>query len=79
MLVNVVEFLVKNLVNDPEMVSVKQFDDEDSITIEVMVSSADMGRVIGRDGKVASAIRTFVRAVSYHQNMKKVNINIDSF
>ena len=73
------EFLVKNLVTDPETVSVKQFDDEDSITIEVLVSSDDMGKVIGRKGMIAKAIRTIVQASSKLNNERRVKINIDSF
>ena len=73
------EFLVKNLVTDPETVSVKQFDDEDSITIEVLVSSDDMGKVIGRKGMIAKSIRTIVQASSKLNNERRVKINIDSF
>ena len=43
-----ISYLVKNLVSNPEMVSVKQFDDEENVvTIEVLVSSSDIGAVIG--------------------------------
>ena len=73
------EFIVKNLVNDPDSVSVKQIDDEDLITIEVLVSSDDMGKVIGKRGMIASAIRTVVQASSLLNNERFVKINIDSF
>lgn len=76
---NLTEFLVKNLVKSPDMVSVKAFDDEDVITIEVLVSDDDMGRVIGKKGMIASAIRTIVQASSYLNHEKRVVINIDSF
>ena len=79
MLVEVTEFLVKSLVTEPDLVSVKEYDDEDVITLEILVSSDDMGKVIGKDGKVASALRTLVRAVSYKNTKKRININIDSF
>ncbi len=72
------EFLVKNLVKDTDMVSVKAFEDEDLITIEVLVSDDDMGRVIGKKGMIASAIRIIVQASSYLNNEKKVHINIAS-
>ena len=52
---NLTEFLVKSLVKNPDMVSVKAFDDEDKITIEVLVSSDDMGRVIGKNGMIVSS------------------------
>ena len=60
------EYLVKNLVKDPDSVSVKQFEEEDDmIIIEVLVSDDDMGSVIGRGGAIANAIRTIVQASSY--------------
>ena len=73
------EFIVKNLVNDPDSISVKQIDDEDLITIEVLVSSEDMGKVIGKRGMIASSIRTIVQASSRLNNERRVKINIDSF
>lgn len=77
-LVELTEFLVKNLVEDPETVSVRQIEDDDVITIEVLVSEDDIGAVIGSGGQVASAIRTIVYASSYVHDNKKVRINIDS-
>lgn len=73
------EFLVKSLVKNPDMVSVKAFDDEDKITIEVLVSAEDMGRVIGKKGMIVSAIRTIVQASSYLNHEKHTVINVDSF
>ena len=73
--------LVKALSVNKEAVSVKEFasDDEDTIVIQVMIDSSDMGRVIGKAGKVANSIRTIVQASSYLKDNKKVKINIDSF
>ena len=74
------EFLVKSLVRDPEMVAVKELDgEEDSLIIQVLVDKDDMGAVIGKEGKIANAIRTLVQASSYVNGNKKVKINIDSF
>jgi len=79
-LVELTEHLIKSLVKEPDMVSVKQFDDEEEmITIQVLVNDSDMGAVIGRGGNIANAIRTIVQASAYANNMKKVKINIDSF
>ena len=80
-LVELTEFLVKSLVVDKENVSVKEFesDEENTILIQVLVSSDDMGRVIGKGGKLANAVRTLVQASSYMKENKKVRINIDSF
>lgn len=75
------EEIVKSLVSDPDNVSVKQFEseDENEIIIQVLVSENEIGRVIGKSGKVANAIRTLVQASSYLKDNKKVRINIDSF
>ena len=74
------EFLVKSVVKEPDMVRVKAFEDEeDKIVIEVLVSNEDMGRVIGRKGVIANAIRTIVQSSSYIHENKLVTINIDSF
>lgn len=74
------EFLVKNLTKEPDLVSVKQFEDgEEEITIQVLVDQADMGAVIGKGGNIANSIRTIVQAASYMKKLGKVRINIDSF
>ena len=80
-LVLLTEELVKALALNKESVSVKEFpsDDEDTIVIQVMIDSSDMGRVIGKAGKVANSIRTIVQASSYLKDNKRVKINIDSF
>lgn len=74
------EFLVKSVVKEPDMVRVKAFDDEENkVVIEVLVSQEDMGRVIGKKGAIANAIRTIVQASSYIHDNQFVTINIDSF
>lgn len=73
------EVLIRSLVKDPDSVSVRQFDDEeDFITIEVLVNESDMGAVIGRKGITAQSIRTIVQAAAYINGEKKVRINMDS-
>ena len=79
-LAELTEFLVKSVVTDPDMVSIKQFeDDEDYITIQVLVDDSVIGSVIGKNGIIANAIRTIVQASAYANGLKKVKINIDSF
>ena len=79
-LVELTEYLIKSLVKDPEMVSVKKFDDdEETITIQVLVDNDDMGAVIGKGGATANAIRTIIQASAYINKDKRVKINIDSF
>lgn len=79
-LVVLTETIVKALVKNPESVSVKQFEtDEDYILIQVMIDKDAMGSIIGREGRIANAIRTVVQASSFINENKKVRINIDSF
>lgn len=80
-LVKLTETLIKELVNDPEEVSVKEFEseDENNIIIEVLVSEKELGKVIGRNGKTISAIKTIVQASASINQNKKVNINVDSY
>ena len=80
-LVLLTEELVKALAVNKDDVSVKEFptDEENEILIQVMVNSDDIGRVIGKNGKNANAIRILVQASSFLKDNKRVKINIDSF
>ena len=80
-LVKMTEYLVKKVVANEELVTVKEFpsDNEKEIIIEVLVDESDIGRVIGKNGKTANAIRTLVQASSYLQENKRVKINIENF
>ena len=61
-------------------ISVKEFPSEnDEINIEVMIPEDQMGKVIGKQGRIAKSIRTIVQASSYINGNKRVNINIDSY
>lgn len=80
-LVELTEEIVKSLVVNADGVSVKEFptEEENVILIQVMVDSEDMGRVIGREGRTANAIRTLVQASSSLKDNKYVKIDIDKF
>ena len=80
-LVELTKNIVTSLVVDTDGVSVKEFpsDLENTILIQVMVAESDMGRVIGRDGRTANAIRTLVQANSSLHDNKYVKIDIDKF
>ena len=80
-LVELTEIIVKELVTDKDSVSVKEFpsENENEITIQIMVSEDEIGRVIGKQGKIANALRVVVQASSYTNENKRVNINIDSY
>lgn len=80
-LVLLTEKLIKALAVNKDLVSVKEFetDEDNTVLIQVMVDKDDIGRVIGKSGKNANAVRTLVQASSYLNENKKVKINIDSF
>ncbi|CDA79687.1 uPF0109 protein HMPREF9402_2339 [Clostridium sp. CAG:594] len=80
-LVKLTETIVKELVKDSDSITVKEFpsENEGEITIQVMVPEDEMGRVIGKQGKMAKALRTIVQASSFINENKRVNINIDSY
>lgn len=73
--------IVKKIVSDSESVSVKEFesDDENVVQIEVLVSSDDLGKVIGKNGRTINSIRTIVQASSSLNNDKRVRINVESY
>lgn len=73
-------YLITNIVKNPDMVRVSSFlGDEDTTIIEILVSESDMGAVIGKGGRNAKALRTIIQAHAYLNNIKHVQINIDSF
>jgi predicted RNA-binding protein YlqC (UPF0109 family) len=61
---DLVEFLVRALVADPDSVRVEELNDNGEIVLEVHVAADDLGRVIGREGRVANAIRTIAKAAA---------------
>ncbi|MEG2351065.1 MAG: KH domain-containing protein [Bacilli bacterium] len=80
-LVKLTEFIIKELVNDKESVTVKEFpsENEDEVVIQVMVPEDQMGIVIGKEGKNIKALRTIVQASSYVNGNRRVMINVDSY
>ncbi len=80
-LVDLTEEIVKSLVVHKDGVSVKEFptEEENVMLIQVMVEEEDMGRVIGREGRTANAIRTLVQASSALNDNKYIKIDIDKF
>lgn len=67
-----VEILAKALVDQPEAVDVNMVEGEKSVILELKVAPEDMGKVIGKQGKIAKAIRTVVRAASAREGKKVV-------
>ena len=69
----VLETVIKSLVSNQDAVSVKEIEGEQSIIFEVRVEESDMGKVIGKEGKIAKAIRTIMKALSAKEG-KRVNV-----
>lgn len=69
------EVIAKSLVDSPEMVTVNEIVGEQSIILELKVDPDDMGKVIGKQGRIAKAIRTVVRAAAIKEN-KRVIVEI---
>ena len=70
-----VELLVKALVDKQDEIVIKETSGDSVIIIEISVSSDDVGKIIGKEGRIANAIRTVVKAAGAKQN-KKVNVEI---
>ena len=70
---DVLETIIKNLVDNQEAVEVKEVEGEKNIILEVKVADGDMGKVIGRQGKIAQSIRTVMKAVANRKD-KKVTV-----
>ncbi|MCM3717184.1 KH domain-containing protein [Fictibacillus halophilus] len=70
-----IEAIVKALVDHPEEVSVKEVKEGHRLVYQLSVNQTDMGKVIGKQGRVAKAIRTVVNAAGTNQN-KRISIEI---
>ena len=63
-MVELVKYIAQSLVEKPEAVDVRQSETEEGIVVELRVDPDDMGKVIGKQGRIAKAIRTVVKAAS---------------
>ncbi|MBQ3574309.1 MAG: KH domain-containing protein [Clostridia bacterium] len=63
-MLELVKYIAASLVDKPEAVDVREVENEDGIVIELRVDPDDMGKVIGKQGRIAKAIRTVVKAAS---------------
>ena len=68
-------YIARNLVDDPDAVSVTEVPGEQQLTLELRVASEDMGKVIGRQGRIAKEIRTLVRSCAQRTG-QRVSIDI---
>lgn len=69
----ILQIIITNLVLNKESISIEEIENGSNITYKVKVSKDDMGRIIGKQGKVAKSIRTIMKSVSAKEG-KKVNI-----
>ena len=63
-------YMAKNLVDKPEAVSVNEITEEDGLVLELRVAPEDMGKVIGRQGRIAKEIRTIIKTVAQRDGVK---------
>ena len=71
----IIEIIARSLVDHPEQTGVDEKQDGDTVTYELRVAADDMGKVIGKQGRIAKALRTVVKAAATREN-KKVNVEI---
>ena len=74
-MVELVKLIAQSLVDDPDQVDVQRVEGDNVITIELRVAQEDMGKVIGKQGRIAKAMRTVVKAASLKEK-KKVTVEI---
>ena len=70
-----IEYLVKSLVDEPDLVNITEVPQEEATTYEVRVAPGDLGKVIGKQGRIANALRTVVKSVAM-KDKKKVYVEI---
>ena len=68
-------YMAKNLVDDPDTVTVNEISDEEGKILELHVAPGDMGKVIGRQGRIAKEIRTIVKTVAQRTG-EKITVEI---
>ncbi|MBQ7231472.1 MAG: KH domain-containing protein [Oscillospiraceae bacterium] len=68
-------YMAKNLVDNPDAVSVNEITEEDGLVLELRVAPEDMGKVIGRQGRIAKEIRTIIKTVAQRDG-EKVTVEI---
>lgn len=68
----ILESIILNMVDNKEQVSITAKEDEKTITLEVKVAESDMGRVIGKQGRVAKAIRTIMKSLATKEHKRVI-------
>lgn len=74
---DLVEYIAKNLVNNPDKIEIRTKRTRSALIIKLHVMQGDMGRVIGKQGRVANAIRTLLKVSGESKNNDRVILEID--
>ncbi len=72
---NLIEYLVRNLVDEPDEVLITEVPGDEATTYEIRVAPSDLGKVIGKQGRIANALRTVAKAAAM-KNKRKVYVEI---
>ena len=70
MMSNLIEYIAKSLVDEPDEVRVTEHDDHGRIIIHLDVAEDDIGRVIGRDGRIATAMRSLIKVAAIREDVR---------
>ena len=73
---NLLEYIVKNLVNNPEAVQINEVEQETRLVLKLRVAKEDMGRIIGKEGRIIRSIREIISAYAV-KNSQKVSVDIE--
>ena len=71
-----VEYIAKSLVEDPSQVKVEEIEEGDHVRIQLTVAKEDMGRIIGKGGRVANSIRTLLRVAAAREG-KRASLDVN--
>ena len=72
---DILSYIVENLVENPSEVSIEEVENDDTVTLQLKVAEADMGKVIGRQGRIAKEIRSVLKAAGL-KDRKKLLVDI---
>ena len=73
--IELLHYIAKHLVTEPDAIQIEQLENGDSVTLQLRVAPADIGRVIGRQGRIAKEIRAIVKSCGMRDN-KRVTVDI---
>ncbi len=67
-----IEYIARSLVDNPDQVKVTQVEGEQSVIFELQVAQEDMGKIIGKEGRIANAIRTLLKVAAAREGQRAV-------